>query len=153
MLIYSKGFKPVLDFNHLIIQMRIDQCLSCSMQSAHPPLTPDELPSWLTWVTLFLGSPGLKEIRITITWPPWLPALSVPLWCSQPLPQQHRLIWGSSPFPQQDFSVHQRRTVARVAHSFSKFQSSRFQRIYISRFCIQQLLTLLITKNGLIFHS
>lgn len=65
MLIYSKGFKPVLDFNHLIIQMRTDQCLSCSMQSAHPPLAPDELPSWLTWFTLFLGSPELKEIRIS----------------------------------------------------------------------------------------
>lgn len=52
MLIYSKGFKPVLDFSHLVIQMRTDQCLSCSMRSIHPPLTPDKLPSWLMWVTL-----------------------------------------------------------------------------------------------------
>lgn len=86
MSIYSKGFKPVLDFSHLVVQMRTDQCLSCSMQSVHPPVTPGELPSWLTWVTLFLGvsrAEGDQDYNHMASVAP-------------------RALWGSSPFPYQD---------------------------------------------------
>lgn len=124
------------------------------------------------WVTLpgvlrlHSPSPGLKEAGVTVTWPPWRPAYSGPLWCSQQLPISEsentaEASLGGSLFPCQDllsmwFSEDIEKNCSQITHSFGcRFQNSIFdipEYLYIQILCRAELLILLITENRLIFH-
>lgn len=160
MLTYSKELS--LDFQSFSYSNEDwSQCLSWSVQSVHPSLTSDGLPSWLKWVILFLGvsrterdqrdnhmalvalsplpllvQPAAALIRVSkSTAEAYLGELSVRL---SGLTQPH------------GFQSTLRRVTARVTYNF-QFQIPEYLSIQI--LYIPDLLTLLITGNRFIFHS